>query len=89
MKDYGTSGVFGGAEEKAEKTNGRVPRYGAPVRLESNTAGLVADIGKIAASNMRVKPTYADCWLIGSADELDIISEYRLPGAGVIIGEKR
>lgn len=86
MKDYGTSGVFGGAEEKAEKTNGRVPRYGAPVRLESNTAGLVADIGKIAASNMRVKPTYADCWLIGSADELDIISEYRLPGAGVIIG---
>lgn len=86
MDDYGTSGVFGGAEEKAEKTNGPVPRYGAPVRLESNTAGLVADIGKIAASNMRVKPTYADCWLIGSADELDIVSEYRLPGAGVIIG---
>jgi len=35
---------------------------------------------------MRTKPTYADCWLIGSADELDLISEYRLPGARVTIG---
>ncbi|MDD2936550.1 MAG: type II/IV secretion system ATPase subunit, partial [Candidatus Methanomethylophilaceae archaeon] len=63
-----------------------VNRYGAPARLESDTTGFVSDFGRIALSNTRTKPTYADCWLIGSADELDLISEYRLPGARVTIG---
>jgi type IV secretory pathway ATPase VirB11/archaellum biosynthesis ATPase len=75
-----------GRETEKERTDGPVPRYGAPERLESDTTGFVSDFGRMALSNTRTKPTYADCWLIGSAEELDLISEYRLPGAGVTIG---
>lgn len=80
------SGVFGATCPSTVNINGPAPRYGAPARLESDTSGFIADFNRVASRDKRIKPTYADCWLIGSADDLDIISEYRLPGAGVIIG---
>ncbi len=57
-----------------------------PERLHTNTTGLLENFGRLIQSNARVKPIFADCWLIGSADELDVIAEYCLPGARVLIG---
>ncbi|HKM14085.1 MAG TPA: type II/IV secretion system ATPase subunit [Candidatus Methanomethylophilaceae archaeon] len=61
-------------------------RYEVPEKITIRTDGMMADFKRIVSSNMRIKPIYADCWLLGSTDDLDIISEYRLPGADVVIG---
>lgn len=61
-------------------------RPNPPEKIHTNTTGLLESFGRLIYSNARVKPIFADCWLIGSADELDIIAEYRLPGAKVLIG---
>jgi len=44
------------------------------------------DLRRTVSSNIRMKPTYADCWLIGSADDLDVIEEYDIPSGHVTIG---
>ena len=61
-------------------------RYDVPEKVPIRTDGIMLDLERIVSSNMRIKPIYADCWLLGSTDDLDIISEYRLPGAKVVIG---
>ncbi len=61
-------------------------RYEVPEKVSTRTDGMIADLKRIVSFNMRIKPIYADCWLLGSTDDLDIISEYRLPGADVVIG---
>lgn len=61
-------------------------RPNPPERIRNNASGLLEDFGRLISSNARMKPIFADCWLIGSADELDVIAEYGLPGAKVLIG---
>ncbi len=40
----------------------------------------------MAREDTRVKPCYADCWLIGTADQLDPLEEYDTPSGHVVIG---
>ncbi len=61
-------------------------RYEVPEKIPMRTEGMMTDLKRIVSSNMRIKPIYSDCWLLGSTKDLDIISEYRLPGADVVIG---
>ncbi len=44
------------------------------------------DFRKVVADNVRIKPSYADCWLIGSVGELEVIAEYQTPNGRVVIG---
>ncbi len=55
-------------------------------RVQRRAEGLLDDLENVISSNIRMKPIYADCWLLGSSEDLDIISEYCLPGAMVVIG---
>jgi len=41
---------------------------------------------KLSEGNVRSKPVYADCWLLGSKSDLENISEYDSPGGSVTIG---
>lgn len=73
--------------------DGRDSNYGIstqrpnpPENIQKNAEGLLEDLEKVILSDLRVKPVYADCWLLGSSEDLDIISEYSLPGADVVIG---
>lgn len=61
-------------------------RPNPPENIQKNVEGLLEDLEKVILSDLRVKPVYADCWLLGSSEDLDIISEYSLPGADVVIG---
>ena len=61
-------------------------RYEVPEKVPTRTDGIMTYFKRIVSSNIRIKPIYADCWLLGSTDDLDIISEYGLPGANVVIG---
>ena len=80
VEKYGTSGVF----------SNPVPRVNAPCYIsESDTGecnGFMENMGRISSSCMRIKPSYADSWLLGSADNLEVIAEYRIPGADVVVG---
>ena len=40
----------------------------------------------LSESNVRSKPVYADCWLVGNKGELENTSGYDSPGGGVTIG---
>lgn len=44
------------------------------------------DYRKIVSGHVRIKPSYADCWLIGSAGELEVLAEYATPNGRVVIG---
>ncbi len=44
------------------------------------------DYRKVLSGNVRTKPPYADCWLIGSIGELDVIAEYDTPSGHVVVG---
>ena len=63
-----------------------VSRPNPPEKLPSCSNNLLENFGKLIHSNMRMKPVFADCWLIGSADKLDVVAEYSLPGAKVTVG---
>ncbi|MCQ2085391.1 MAG: type II/IV secretion system ATPase subunit [archaeon] len=47
------------------------------------------ELRTIMNSNTRTKPTYSDCWLVGSAKDLDILEEYDSPSGHVVIGTAR
>lgn len=64
-------------------------RPNPPERVQADIGDLLKNFGRLIHSNIRMKPVFADCWLIGSEDELDIITEYDLPGAKVLIGTSR
>lgn len=44
------------------------------------------DIGETISSNVRSKPSYVDFWLLGDPGRLDVIDEYDVGGAHVVIG---
>lgn len=44
------------------------------------------DLRKVLSRNMRTKPSFADCWLVGNAKDLDIVEEYSAPYGHVTIG---
>ena len=44
------------------------------------------NLRKIIGSNIRSKPNYTDCWLIGTADNLEIMEEYDFRGGHAVIG---
>ncbi len=46
----------------------------------------MSEFGALVDENTRVKPTYADCWLLGCTDELNKITEYDSPSGKVFIG---
>lgn len=43
-------------------------------------------LSKISQDNIRTKPSYADCWLVGSREELENTSEYHSPSGRVTLG---
>ena len=67
----------------------------APVDLfsgsERNQTGspFTEDLRRTVNANMRIKPSYADCWLIGRTADLDVIEEYDIPNGHVTIGTAR
>ena len=56
-----------------------------PGTLDINRS-LMDDLMNIAENNFRVKPSYADCWLIGRKEDLENTSEYETPSGKVMIG---
>lgn len=40
----------------------------------------------LSGNNVRTKPVYADCWLIGKKEDLENVSEYDSPGGKVVVG---
>lgn len=49
-------------------------------------SGLRDDLKKVVNANMRTKPPYADCWLIGNPGRLEVLEEYDTPSGHVVIG---
>ena len=49
-------------------------------------SGMREDLKKIIAANVRTKPSYADCWLVGNVGKIDILEEYDTPSGHVAIG---
>jgi type IV secretory pathway ATPase VirB11/archaellum biosynthesis ATPase len=43
-------------------------------------------LARISENNMRIKPAYADCWLIGKRGDLENTFEYDSPGGNIVIG---
>ncbi|MDD2626552.1 MAG: type II/IV secretion system ATPase subunit [Methanomethylophilus sp.] len=56
------------------------------VRPVVTKSTFMEDFRKIVADHVRIKPSYADCWLIGSVGELETIAEYATPNGRVVIG---
>jgi hypothetical protein len=47
---------------------------------------LMEDYRKTLSGNVRTKPSYADCWLIGNIGELEVMAEYDTPSGHVVVG---
>jgi Type IV secretory pathway, VirB11 components, and related ATPases involved in archaeal flagella biosynthesis len=47
---------------------------------------LMDDLMMISENNLRIKPVYADCWLIGKKDDLENTREYETSSGKVLIG---
>lgn len=62
--------------------SGNMPRP-RPVISRST---FMEDYRRILSGNVRIKPSYADCWLIGSIGELDVMAEYDTPNGHVVVG---
>lgn len=54
--------------------------------IDRSSGLFIDDLRKIIDGNTRVKPTYADCWLIGKRDDLEKIMEYDTSSGKVLIG---
>ncbi|MDY0224823.1 MAG: hypothetical protein RBR05_05475, partial [Candidatus Methanomethylophilaceae archaeon] len=50
------------------------------------TGSFMNDFCTIANNNVRIKPTYADCWLVGNKSDLEKIADYDTPSGKVLIG---
>ncbi|MDR2845907.1 MAG: type II/IV secretion system ATPase subunit [Candidatus Methanoplasma sp.] len=66
--------------------NMEVPAVRTRNYLNSHNGSFVNDLIKIAENNLRTKPVYADCWLVGKKDDLEKITEYETPSGKVMIG---
>ncbi|MDR0524214.1 MAG: type II/IV secretion system ATPase subunit [Candidatus Methanoplasma sp.] len=65
------------------------PASRAPMGGEAGGPGrgsFMSDFSAVAAGCIRTKPSYADCWLAGSRDGLEAVSEYSIPGGSVAVG---
>lgn len=62
--------------------NDTLPKSGDMVAKST----FMEDFRKIVSGNVRTKPSYADCWLIGSVGDLDLIEKYDTPNGNVVIG---
>ena len=62
--------------------NNSVPRS-RPVISRST---FMEDYRRILSGKVRTNPSYADCWLIGSVGELDVLAEYDTPNGHVVVG---
>ena len=49
-------------------------------------SGMREDLKKIISANVRTKPSYADCWLVGNVGKIDVLEEYDTPSGHVAIG---
>ncbi len=49
-------------------------------------SSMMDNFKKIVLSNVRTKPSYADCWLVGNVGKIDVIEEYDTPSGHVAIG---
>lgn len=49
-------------------------------------SGLREDLKKIISCNVRTKPSYTDCWLVGNVGKIDVLEEYDTPSGHVAIG---
>ena len=66
---------------------GTIGTVSGHVQSESRNSGtFLNDFYTIAENNIRSKPTYADCWLIGKTNDLEKIAEYDTPSGKVLIG---
>ena len=54
--------------------------------LSSDPKSMLDGLTTISESNIRYKPIYADCWLIGKKGDLENTSAYDSPGGNVTIG---
>jgi Type IV secretory pathway, VirB11 components, and related ATPases involved in archaeal flagella biosynthesis len=52
----------------------------------NRSRSMMDDLLMIAERNLRIKPVYADCWLIGKKDDLENTKEYDTPSGKVMIG---
>jgi len=52
----------------------------------NRSRSMMDDLMMIAERNLRIKPVYADCWLIGKKDDLENTKEYDTPSGKVMIG---
>jgi Type IV secretory pathway, VirB11 components, and related ATPases involved in archaeal flagella biosynthesis len=67
-------------ETKYPKPNVIIPGTKDPSR------SLMDDLMIISENNLRIKPAYADCWLIGKKDDLENTRAYETPSGKVLIG---
>lgn len=69
-------------EDGSDTTTVKVRNY-----LNSGSAGtFMTDFCNMAESNVRIKPTYSDCWLVGRRTELEKMAEYETSSGKVLIG---
>jgi len=65
---------------KDTRPNIIIPGTKGPLR------SLMDDLMIISENNLRIKPVYADCWLMGKKDDLENTKEYETPSGKVLIG---
>lgn len=56
------------------------------IAAEDTGGDLLGGFRRMVDGNIRTKPAYADCWLIGSRDDLEEISSYDTSRGNVMIG---
>ena len=56
------------------------------VSIRAEIPGIIASMTRLGNKNMRLKPVYSDCWLIGERKSLDYIDGYEITSGDVVIG---
>ncbi|MBE6525454.1 MAG: type IV secretion system protein VirB11 [Thermoplasmata archaeon] len=75
--------------EVAEPEKQKIPMLfrGSPDVKESETTRALFDhIESMSRYHGMVKPTFSDCWMVGSRDLLEVIETYSMPDGDVCIG---
>ncbi|MCL1978592.1 MAG: Flp pilus assembly complex ATPase component TadA, partial [Methanomassiliicoccaceae archaeon] len=57
-----------------------------PIPHQHDQRSLLEGLIRLSENNVRSKPIYADCWLIGKKGDLENTSDYDSPGGNVTIG---
>lgn len=67
-----------------------VPQPQAPIYEDTTPVATLAPVtdrmGAFLSKYSMRKPSFADCWTIGSKDSLKVIESYSMPGGDVVIG---